>query len=224
MAHNNLGNVLSGQGPVDEAIACFEGHRTRPEARQAHIQPGQCAVWPRASWTRPSPATARPSNSTRSTPRPTATWAMRWRPRASSTRPSPATARPSNSTRSTPAGPNWTGAGRAAGGRPGQAARLPQRRVPADDQRRAPRPGRVLPGQEAIPHRGPPVRRRLRRRPQAGRRPARPVTATTPPAPPPWPPPARARTPPSSTTRNGPGCASRPSTGSAPTWPCGPSN
>ena len=33
------------------------------------------------------------------------------------------------------------------------------------------------------------------------------------------PPPARARTPPSSTTRSGRGCGSRPSTGSAPTWP-----
>src|SRR5262249_12697779 len=44
---------------------------------------------------RPSPAGARPSHSTRSTPGPTTTWALRYRKRASWTRPLPATRRPS---------------------------------------------------------------------------------------------------------------------------------
>ena len=78
-------------------------------------------------------------------------------------------------------------------------------------QRGTPGPGGVVPDQEALPHGGRPVRRRLRRRPQAGRRPT--TTATTPLALPRWPPPARAKTRPSSTTTSAPACASRPSTG-----------
>ena len=97
------------QGPVGRGHRLLpQGHRTRPEARHGPQQPGQCAEDRRASWTRPSPATARPSNSTRSSPRPTTTWAMRCMPRASGTRPSPASARPSNSTRSSPRPtPTW---------------------------------------------------------------------------------------------------------------------
>ena len=72
------GQCAEGQGPVGRGHRLLqEGHRTRPEARHGPLQPGHCAAWTRASWTRPSPATRRPSNSTRSTPWPTTTWAMR---------------------------------------------------------------------------------------------------------------------------------------------------
>ena len=64
------GPCAAGKGQLDEAIACFqEGHRTRPEVRHAHFNLGY-ALASRASSTRPSPATARPSSSTRNTPWP----------------------------------------------------------------------------------------------------------------------------------------------------------
>ena len=65
-------------------------------------QPRRRPARRRRSWTRPSPPTARPSNSTRNTPTPTTTSASPCATRRSWTRPSPPTARPSNSTRNTP--------------------------------------------------------------------------------------------------------------------------
>ena len=47
-----------------------------PANAAAHANLGG-ALLARARWTRPSPATRRPSNSTRSSPRPTPTWALR---------------------------------------------------------------------------------------------------------------------------------------------------
>ena len=103
MAHNNLGNALRDQRKLDEAIACLpQGHRTRPEIRHGPHQPRQRPVRPGEAGRGHRLPTARPSNSTRSTPRPTTTSASPCRTRGSWTRPSPATARPSNSTRNTP--------------------------------------------------------------------------------------------------------------------------
>jgi serine/threonine-protein kinase len=62
---------------------------------------------------------------------------------------------------------------RRAGGRgPRPAPRLPRRHLDAGGQRRAPWAGLVVPAREALPRRGGPVRRRLRRRPRPGRGPA----------------------------------------------------
>jgi serine/threonine-protein kinase len=61
-------------------------------------------------------------------------------------------------------------AGPAPGRAGGQTARLPQGGVQAQGHRGAPGPGRHLPGQEALSRHGEPLRRGLRRRPQAGRR------------------------------------------------------
>ena len=73
---------------------------------------------------------------------------------------------------------------------------------------------------------GRPVRRRLRRRPQAGRRPESRAPLQRRLLRHRWPPPARAipALRQSSTTRSERACASRPSTGSAPTWHCMLSN
>ena len=78
-AHYSLGYILKNQGKPRRGHRLLQkGHRTRPEVRHGPRQPGHCAVRARASWTRPSPASRRPSNSTRSTPMPTTTWALRW--------------------------------------------------------------------------------------------------------------------------------------------------
>ena len=70
-AHTNLGNALQDKGQLDEAIACYkQGHRTRPEVRPAPTATWAMRCGTRARWTRPSPATRRPSNSTRRTPWP----------------------------------------------------------------------------------------------------------------------------------------------------------
>ena len=64
------------QGPVGRGHRLLqEGHRTRPEARRWPTTTWALRCKARASWTRPSPATGRPSNSTRSSPAPTPTWA-----------------------------------------------------------------------------------------------------------------------------------------------------
>ena len=74
LAHNNLGNALQDQGKLDEAIACYrKAIELDPKYARRPQQPRQRPAWIRESWTRPSPATARPSNSTRNAPRPTTT-------------------------------------------------------------------------------------------------------------------------------------------------------
>ena len=58
----------------DEAIACYrKAIELDPKLRHGPLQPRQRPAEARASWTRPSPPTARPSNSTRTSPRPTTT-------------------------------------------------------------------------------------------------------------------------------------------------------
>ncbi len=105
-AHSSLGLALNDKGELDEAIAWFQkAIALDPKDANAHNYLGAVLCDVKRDTTRPSPASARPSPSTRSSPRPTATWAMRWVPRARWTRPSPATTRPSNSTRSTPSPP-----------------------------------------------------------------------------------------------------------------------
>ena len=70
-------SLWQSKGKVDEAIACYrKAIELDPKHRRGPQQPGQRPARARAGWTRPSPATARPSNSTRSTPRPTTTWAL----------------------------------------------------------------------------------------------------------------------------------------------------
>ncbi len=65
------------KGQLDEAIACYKkAIELDPKHAPAHNNLG-IALATRASRTRPSPATRRPSNSTRSSPWPTTTWAMR---------------------------------------------------------------------------------------------------------------------------------------------------
>ena len=69
-AHVNLGLALGDKGQLDEAIACY-----RKAIELDPKSPGPRLTWAlrsgtRASWTRPSPASRRPSNSTRSSPRP----------------------------------------------------------------------------------------------------------------------------------------------------------
>ena len=91
------------KGRTDEAIACFtQGHRTRPEVRPAHTNLGVALRDKGRLDEAIACLQARPSSSTRSSPWPTTTWAMRCAARARWTRPSPPTTRPSNSTRSTP--------------------------------------------------------------------------------------------------------------------------
>ncbi len=77
MAHTNLGFALTRKGQVDEAIACYQkAIDTRPEARRGPQQPGHCAVCqgPGGRGHRLLPEGHR--HSTRSTPRPTLSWAM----------------------------------------------------------------------------------------------------------------------------------------------------
>ena len=87
----------------DEAISFLRAAlAVRPRNTEAHnTSASPCGD--RGSWTRPSPATARPSKSTRQMPQATTSpSASFWHSRRSWTRPSPLTARPSNSTRNTP--------------------------------------------------------------------------------------------------------------------------
>ena len=73
-AHTNLGAALHGKGQVDEAIACYrQAIELDPKNAVAHHNLGRCCV-ARARWTRPSPASARPLISTRSSPMPTTAW------------------------------------------------------------------------------------------------------------------------------------------------------
>ena len=70
------GHCAAGQGPGGRGHRLLQqGHRTRPEVRHGPQQPGHCADGQGPVWTRPSPASARPSSSTRSSPAPTTTWA-----------------------------------------------------------------------------------------------------------------------------------------------------
>ncbi len=66
-AHSDLGEVLLAKGQLDEAIASF-----REAIRLKNDFQGFRSLR-RDNWTRPSPPTARPSGSTRTTPRPTIT-------------------------------------------------------------------------------------------------------------------------------------------------------
>ncbi len=138
IAHNDLGAALKSNGHADEAIACYKkAIELDPKYAEAHDNLGT-ALMERARWTRPSPAARRPSNSTRISPRPTTTWAVRWRPRARWTRPSPATRRPSSSTRSSPR-PTQTwalGCERKAG----WTRRSPSTRGPSNSTRSSPGP------------------------------------------------------------------------------------
>ena len=55
-AHIALGNCLHAKGQSDEAIACYQkAIELDPKKAEAHSNLGN-ALWPRASWTRPSPA------------------------------------------------------------------------------------------------------------------------------------------------------------------------
>ena len=137
-----------GQGKLDEAIACYrKAIELDPKYASAHNNLGTRPARPRGSWTRPSPATARPSNSTRNTPPPTATSATPCMTRGSWTRPSPPTARPSNSTRNTPT-PTTTSAHVLNG--PGEAGRghrlLPQGHRTRPETRQRPQQPRQCPG------------------------------------------------------------------------------
>ena len=98
-AHINLGIAAARTRPVGRGHRRIqEGHRPRPQARRRPTTTSASHCGPRTSWTRPSPNTARPSNSTPSSRRPTTTSASHCRPRTSWTRPSPNSARPSTST------------------------------------------------------------------------------------------------------------------------------
>ena len=78
-------------GPLS---ACAAGERVMPSYILAHAA---CTI--RVDWRRPSPVTARPSRSTRSTFTPMATWAPFSAPAAGANRPSFSAARPSKSIR-----------------------------------------------------------------------------------------------------------------------------
>ena len=63
-AHYNLGNALHHQGKLDEAIACYrKAIELDPKYANAHVNLGN-ALHHQKSWTRPSPASKMPSNST----------------------------------------------------------------------------------------------------------------------------------------------------------------
>ena len=70
IAHYNLGNILMKEGKPDEAIACYRNAiELDPKFAMAHCNFG-VALRLRGSRTRPSPATALPSRSTRNSPCP----------------------------------------------------------------------------------------------------------------------------------------------------------
>ena len=76
-AHNNLGIAFSDLGKLEEAIACYRrALELKPDFAEAHNNLGN-AFKARGNWTKRSPATAGPSNSGRTMPRPTTTWALR---------------------------------------------------------------------------------------------------------------------------------------------------
>ena len=67
-AHYNLGACCRNKGELDEAIACFQ-KAIELDPKYATPTPTWAMRWrARARWTRPSPASRRPSNSTRSSP------------------------------------------------------------------------------------------------------------------------------------------------------------
>ena len=73
--HLNLGFALNEQGKHEEAIVQYrEALRIQPEYSMAHNNLG-IALATKASWTRPSPSSARPSDSSRTTLKLTTTWA-----------------------------------------------------------------------------------------------------------------------------------------------------
>ena len=78
MAHDNLGTALKDKGQLDEAIACYKkAIELDPKFAMAHNNLGDCAAMSRASGRGHRLLPARPSNSTRRTPAPTPTWALR---------------------------------------------------------------------------------------------------------------------------------------------------
>ena len=150
-AHINLGNALTAQGKLDEAIAEFrEAIRLKPDYAEAHNNLG-IALRTRGSSTRRSPNTARRSGSSPTSPRPTSTSASPWRP-----------------------GEARRGDRRVPRGDPAQAR---PRRGPLQPRRRPGGPGEARRGGRRVP-RGDPAQARLRRGPlQPRHRPASPGEA-----------------------------------------------
>ena len=100
--HDDRGKALNAKGLVDEAIDEFtEATRLDPDLATA-LWNRAGASTPRGTSTAPSPATARRSTPTRSSPWPTTPADTCRRPRAGSTRPSPTSTRRSASTRGSP--------------------------------------------------------------------------------------------------------------------------
>ena len=98
-AHTNLGVALSDKGDPDGASACYKkAIELDPKLAQAHSNLGAILCDAKTRLRRPSPASARPSNSTLRSPGPTTTSVTPCVPRATWPAPSPATRRPSNST------------------------------------------------------------------------------------------------------------------------------
>ena len=101
-AHSNLGTRPARAEQAGRGHRRLpQGHRTRPEDTPTPTPTSASPCATRGSWTRPSPPTARPSNSTRNTPGPQQPRHAPCATRGSWTRPSLPTARPSNSTRMT---------------------------------------------------------------------------------------------------------------------------
>ena len=76
-AHDDLGSAPESKGRIDEAIACFrKAIELDPKLVTARSNLA-LALMTRASRTKPSPFSARPSHSTQRRPWPTTTWAVR---------------------------------------------------------------------------------------------------------------------------------------------------
>ena len=100
-AQNNLGVALAGRGKFDEAIVHYrKALEIKPEIADTHYNLG-LALAARSSSTRPWPSTARSSNSSPTTPRPTTAWETSWPAADRSRRPSAISRRPWKS------GPRW---------------------------------------------------------------------------------------------------------------------